>query len=163
MKKVSIIIPVYNVEPYVARCIDSVVNQTYNNLQIIVVNDGSIDNSLQILNTYNDDRLQIITKENGGLSSARNEGLKYVVGDYILFIDSDDWIHLNMINVMIKEAIKTDADIVSIYEKRVMSDDVIEEDMQIANVSSYQGKDCLSQLLLNRIISVPLKWDELNN
>ena len=102
MKKVSIIIPVYNVEPYVARCIDSVVNQTYNNLQIIVVNDGSIDNSLQILNTYNDDRLQIITKENGGLSSARNEGLKYVVGDYILFIDSDDWIHLNMINVMIK-------------------------------------------------------------
>jgi Glycosyltransferases involved in cell wall biogenesis len=74
--------------------------QTYNNLQIIVVNDGSIDNSLQILNTYNDDRLQIITKENGGLSSARNEGLKYVVGDYILFIDSDDWIHLNMINVM---------------------------------------------------------------
>ena len=151
MKKVSIIIPVYNVEPYVARCIDSVVNQTYNNLQIIVVNDGSIDNSLQILNTYNDDRLQIITKENGGLSSARNEGLKYVVGDYILFIDSDDWIHLNMINVMIKEAIKTDADIVSIYEKRVMSDDVIEEDMQIANVSSYQGKDCLSQLLLNRI------------
>ena len=139
MKKVSIIIPVYNVEPYVARCIDSVVNQTYNNLQIIVVNDGSIDNSLQILNTYNDDRLQIITKENGGLSSARNEGLKYVVGDYILFIDSDDWIHLNMINVMIKEAIKTDADIVSIYEKRVMSDDVIEEDMQIANVSRYLG------------------------
>lgn len=60
--------------------------------------------------------MQIITKENGGLSSARNEGLKYVVGDYILFIDSDDWIHLNMINVMIKEAIKTDADIVSIYE-----------------------------------------------
>lgn len=153
MKKVSIIIPVYNVEPYVARCIDSVVNQTYNNLQIIVVNDGSIDNSLQILNTYNDDRLQIITKENGGLSSARNEGLKYVVGDYILFIDSDDWIHLNMINVMIKEAIKTDADIVSIYEKRVMSDDVIEEDMQIANVSSYQGKDCLSQLLLNNVSS----------
>lgn len=103
--------------------------------------------------------MQIITKENGGLSSARNEGLKYVVGDYILFIDSDDWIHLNMINVMIKEAIKTDADIVSIYEKRVMSDDVIEEDMQIANVSSYQGKDCLSQLLLNRIPNYA--WGEI--
>ena len=99
MRKVSIIIPVYNVEKYLAKCLDSVINQTYNDLEIICVNDGSTDNSLQILEEYakNDNRIKIINRQNGGLSAARNSGLDIATGEYCYFIDSDDWIELDTI------------------------------------------------------------------
>lgn len=99
MNKYSIIIPVYNVEKTLRRCLDSVINQTYKNLEIICVNDGSKDNSLKILNEYakKDDRIIIVNKENGGLASARNEGIKEVHGDIITFLDSDDWLEIDCI------------------------------------------------------------------
>ena len=95
--KISVIVPVYNVEKYLKQCLDSIVNQTYKNLEIIIVNDGTKDNSMKIVEEYlQDKRIKVINKENGGLSSARNIGIKEATGDYISFIDSDDYISLNM-------------------------------------------------------------------
>lgn len=97
MPRVSIIIPVYNVEKYLRECLDSVVNQTLKDIEIICVNDGSPDNSLAILEEYAqlDNRIRIINKENGGLGSARNVGIKEVTSEYVMFLDSDDWLELN--------------------------------------------------------------------
>jgi cellulose synthase/poly-beta-1,6-N-acetylglucosamine synthase-like glycosyltransferase len=91
---VSIIIPIYKVEKYIHRCIDSIINQTYKNLEIILVDDGSPDNCGLICDAYKkkDKRIKVIHKKNGGLSEARNEGLKIASGEYIGFIDSDDWV-----------------------------------------------------------------------
>ena len=106
MKKnsvVSVIIPVYNVEKYLERCISSIINQTYKNLEIILVDDGSTDNSGRICDTYAnvDDRIRVFHKKNGGLGSARNYGFDKSNGDYILFLDSDDYIEKNTIDKMI--------------------------------------------------------------
>lgn len=94
MPKVSIIIPIYNMEKYLARCLDSVINQTLKDIEIICINDGSTDNSLEILTKYSkkDSRITVINKKNGGVASARNAGLKAVKADYIGFVDPDDWI-----------------------------------------------------------------------
>ena len=93
--KISVIVPVYNVEPYLERCLDSIINNTYRNLEIICVNDGSTDGCGAILDRYAqmDERFVVIYKENGGVSSARNRGLDVATGDYIAFVDADDWIH----------------------------------------------------------------------
>src|SRR5690606_32725285 len=92
--KISIIIPIYNASAFLEKCIDSVINQSYDNLEIILINDGSTDSSLDICKKYanSDDRIKLINKENGGVSSARNMGLEVVTGDYIGFVDSDDYI-----------------------------------------------------------------------
>lgn len=98
MEKISIIVPVYNVEKYLNKCINSIVRQTYENLEIILVNDGSTDNSASICEEWKkkDGRIVVVHKKNGGLSSARNAGLRVVTGAYVAFVDSDDWIETNM-------------------------------------------------------------------
>lgn len=100
---ISVIIPVYNVEQYLDRCLQSVVNQTYKNLEIILVDDGSTDSSGKICDDWKkkDDRIYVVHKSNGGLSSARNAGMKKMTGKYVAFIDSDDWIELNMYEELI--------------------------------------------------------------
>lgn len=102
MYKFSIIIPVYNVEKYLSKCLDSVIGQTYKNIEIICINDGSTDNSLEILKTYaqKDKRIKIINQTNQGVSIARNNGIDNATGDYILFVDSDDWIELNTCEIL---------------------------------------------------------------
>ena len=94
---ISVIIPIYNVEKYLSKCLDSVINQDYENLEIILVNDGTRDNSLAIANTYQskDTRIKVYSQRNQGLSAARNIGLDKANGDYITFIDSDDYIDLD--------------------------------------------------------------------
>lgn len=94
--KISVIIPVYNVEDYLEECLDSIINQTFKDLEIICINDGSQDNSLNILEEYaeKDNRIKIITTKNQGLSAARNRGLENITGDYVYFIDSDDYLEL---------------------------------------------------------------------
>ena len=111
---VSIIVPVYNVEKYICQCIDSILNQTYENLEVILVDDGSPDNCGKICDEYAqfDKRVRVIHKENGGLSSARNAGLDAAKGDYIAFIDSDDYIAADMFATMLDIAIKDNADMV---------------------------------------------------
>ncbi len=93
-KLISVIVPVYNIEKYVSKCIESILRQTYSNLEIILVDDGSTDNSSNILNIFSrkDNRIKVLRKENGGLSDARNYGLDRAKGDYIFFIDGDDYI-----------------------------------------------------------------------
>lgn len=101
--KISLIVPVYNVSNYLRKCLESIINQTYKNIEIIIINDGSIDNSYDICLEYKekDKRIKLINQENMGLSEARNTGLKYATGDYIWFIDSDDYIELNSIELLI--------------------------------------------------------------
>lgn len=110
--KISVIVPVYNVESYLARCVDSILTQTYENLEVILVDDGSKDNSGVICDGYaaKDPRVKVIHKENGGLSSARNCGLEAATGEYIAFVDSDDWIepdaYGHLMNLMEKYNVK---------------------------------------------------------
>ena len=112
--KVSILIPVYNVEDYLGKCLDSVISQTMNNIEIICVNDGSTDGSQKILEYYKkkDKRIIIVNKENGGLPSARNAGLEIARGEYIGFVDSDDYINKDMYEKMYCAAKKKDSDVV---------------------------------------------------
>jgi len=111
---ISIIVPVYNTEKYLSKCLDSIINQTLKNIEIIVVNDGSKDNSQQIIDEYcsNDIRIKSIVKQNGGLSDARNIGIDHANGEYIAFIDSDDYIDLSMMEQLYKKAIHHQAEIV---------------------------------------------------
>ena len=103
MKKVSIIIPVYKVEKYIDQCLESVTNQTYSNLEIILVDDGSPDNCPEICEQWKrrDDRIRVIHQENQGVSSARNAALKVMTGDYIMFVDPDDWIASEMVEKLV--------------------------------------------------------------
>lgn len=99
MSRISIIVPVYNVEQYIERCIESIVNQSFSDLEIILVNDGSTDDSGIICESYarKDKRIRVINKKNGGLSSARNIGLDNITGEYLMFVDGDDFIERNMV------------------------------------------------------------------
>lgn len=116
--KVSIIVPVYNAEKYLEECIDSLINQTYENIEIILVNDGSTDNSLNICKEYEKyTNLRVITQENQGVSTARNKGLETSTGEYIMFVDSDDYIEPNMVEEMIKGVINSDMVICEYNEK----------------------------------------------
>lgn len=113
MEIVSIIVPIYKVEPYIRQCINSILNQTYKNLEIILVDDGSPDDCGMICDEYaqKDTRIKVIHKENGGLSSARNAGLEVAKGDFIAFIDSDDYVSENFIKILYDLCIKNNADI----------------------------------------------------
>lgn len=115
MEKISVIMPVFNVEKFIRQSIDSVLNQTYKNLEIILVDDGSKDSSGKICDEYckNDERIKVIHKENGGLSSARNAGLDIATGKYVMFIDSDDFYEENSCEVLYKEIENKQADFVS--------------------------------------------------
>lgn len=111
--KVSVIVPVYNVEKYLARCLDSLINQTLKDIEIICINDGSSDSSSQILEKYsnNDTRITVINQENQGLSMARNNGIKQSNGKYLGFVDSDDWIDLDFFEKLYNAAEKHNCDI----------------------------------------------------
>lgn len=111
---ISVIVPVYKVEKYLQKCIDSILNQTYENLEIILVDDGSPDNCPRICDEYarRDGRVRVIHKQNGGLSDARNAGLKVFCGEYLMFVDSDDWIEPNYVEAMFAVATRHDLDLV---------------------------------------------------
>ncbi len=111
--KISVIVPVYNVEKYLAKCLDSILCQTFSNIEIICVNDGSTDKSRKILEEYRnkDSRIIVVDKKNGGLSSARNAGMKVARGEFFSFIDSDDWIDARMLEKLYKNITLLDTDI----------------------------------------------------
>ncbi|WP_303223384.1 glycosyltransferase family 2 protein [Intestinibacter bartlettii] len=137
---VSIIVPIYKVENYLNRCIDSIRNQTYKNLEIILVDDGSPDKCGDMADKYAsmDDRIKSVHKTNGGLSDARNYGMKYVTGEYVFFLDSDDYLKLDAIEYLVNIMTKYDADIVQgsfyySYEDYLLYDDryYCEEDGEV--------------------------------
>lgn len=115
IKKVTLVVIVYNVEAFLRQCLDSVINQTYKELQIIIVDDGSTDGSEKICDEYGllDDRVQVIHQKNGGISAARNAAIDVALGEYIMFVDSDDFLQLDAIEKLVKIAVETKADIVN--------------------------------------------------
>lgn len=148
---VSVIVPVYNVESYVAKCIESIVNQTFKDLEIILIDDGSTDSSGSICDSFaeKDKRIKVIHKENGGLSSARNAGLDIAVGDYIVFVDSDDYINLKMIETLYSVCIENVADLaicnyihvdengeeIGISELRITQPQIVSSDWMLERIS----------------------------
>jgi len=148
---ISIIIPIYNTEEYLERCLDSIINQSYKNLEIILVDDGSTDLSKEICNNYlkKDKRIKYFKKENGGLSSARNYGIKKANGKYIGFVDSDDVISLDMFSTLYNNLINTSSDM-SICEVVRFKDTV--NFINSNNVKIYNSKDILKIILEDKKI-----------
>ena len=128
MDLISVIVPVYNVEPYIEECIESIQNQTHINLEIILVDDGSKDTSGDICNQYAayDERIVVIHQENGGLSAARNAGIEVAKGDYIAFVDSDDYVGTTVYEDMLKLIKEHDLDIIEFTAFRDKSGTIIE-------------------------------------
>lgn len=148
MIKISIIVPVYNTGQYLERCLNSVINQNFKEIEIIIINDCSTDNSLDIIKKYMqiDKRIVLINKEkNGGLSAARNSGIEIAKGEYILHIDSDDWIEQNYFRDMYEYAIKNKADI-------VISD--YYEDYDNQNIIYIQGQKEIYDIQINKLKAI---------
>ena len=133
MKKISVVIPVYNVEKYLSECLDSVVNQTYKNLQIIIVDDGSTDSSGKICDEYaeKDDRITVVHQSNAGAGAAKNTGLELINGDYFSIIDSDDYIELDMYEKMVNSLENYNADIVQCLFKDLFVNDSFDRKYKI--------------------------------
>lgn len=146
MIQISVIVPVYNVEKYLSKCIDSLINQTFKSLQIILVDDGSTDSSGAICDEYASKNrcIEVIHKKNGGLSSARNAGLEKAVGRYIAFVDSDDWIHSKMYEKLYSLAEKYNSDIVQCRYKRVEKDEDKEEKLYESSIEIYKNIEVLN-------------------
>ena len=144
-EKISIIVPIYNVEEYIEKCVDSLINQTYKNIEIILVDDGSTDKSYDICKKYSetDSRIKLIHKENGGLSDARNVGIDNATGDYITFLDSDDWISYDYSEIMIKELQETNADIVMSNLVNVYDNDYVFETKKTFGKKTYTNIEAL--------------------
>lgn len=140
---ISIVIPVYNVEKYLGRCMDSIINQTYKNLEIIMVDDGSTDSCPQMCENYSkqDNRIRVIHKKNGGLSSARNAGIDIAIGDFLMFVDSDDYIS-NITCEKVVECISDEVDVVSFLFKRIYDDTSRNEQIkENGEIRRFQGKE----------------------
>lgn len=119
--KFSIIIPIYNSEKYISKCIESVLNQTYSNFELLLIDDGSTDKSMEIINKYkNDPRVKVFSKKNSGVSDTRNFGLDNISGEWVTFVDSDDWIELNTLS-LIKEYISNDKDVDIIHTNLIFN------------------------------------------
>ena len=158
---VSIIIPIYKVEPYLRRCLDSIVNQSYTNLEIILVDDGSPDNCPQICNEYaaKDNRIAVIHKENGGLSDARNVGLDICKGEYISFVDSDDWVDEKYIEILLNLAIKENADII-IGEHARTNGEIPQKEENVCT-KTYSSKEALIRLFSKNNITFTISCGKL--
>lgn len=145
---ISIIVPVYNVEKYLRKCIDSIINQTYKNLEIILVDDGSPDNCGTICDEYaqKDNRIKVIHKENGGVSSARNEGLRSATGKWISFIDADDWIEEIFCEILLNKAVKNRCDVALCGYSRV-TDNRIEKINANGKDAFFNSKEYLIKSL----------------
>ena len=160
--KVSVIVPVYNVEKYLERCLESLINQTYKNIEIIAINDGSTDNSLKILKKYEaiDLRIKIIDKNNEGLSQTRNVGINLATGEYITFVDSDDWIELNFLENMINLMKFNNTDVALSSYYREYTEKVMNKNLGFQDTVVFNHNDVRSKLYRRMIGPI---GDELKN
>ncbi|MFJ7637339.1 glycosyltransferase [Peribacillus sp. NPDC097225] len=156
MKKLSVIVPVYNVEKYINRCITSLVNQTYTNLEIILVNDGSTDNSGLICETYakKDKRIKVLNQKNSGQSSARNNGLSVATGDLLGFVDSDDWIAINMYETLIENLEQLNCDISACQRINVKNEKEAFNAKKTNNVSTFERDEIIDVFLTRDMLAV---------
>lgn len=165
MDLITIIVPVYNVEQYLSRCIDSLIKQTYKNIEIILVDDGSTDLSGKICNEYanRNKSIKVIHKKNGGLSSARNVGLKNATGKYVGFVDSDDWVTPDMFEYLYHLLKKTNTQVATCSYALVKSGNTYLKKKKIIE-DMKQGKEILSYYMvngLNCIVSQYPIWNKL--
>lgn len=152
---ISVIVPFYNVEPYIETCLESIANQTYSNIEIILVDDGSPDNSASICNKFckKDPRFHLYIKENGGLSSARNFGLKHVHGDCVIFVDSDDTIMPNMIEMLVFR-MEDDVDVVCCGVRRIEADGLCIDTFTKSYADPIRSEAALSSMLRSEGIQI---------
>lgn len=151
---ISVIIPVYNVEKYLPRCIDSIIGQSYKSLEIIIVDDGSPDNCGRICDEYalKDNRIKVIHNKNGGVSSARNAGIDVSTGSFITFVDSDDYISENYIEILYSNLIKSNSDISVINHAEVFDEKINYENKDRGLRKVYSQHDFISLLLSKKVI-----------
>lgn len=146
---VSIVVPIYNVEKYLNRCLDSLINQSFKDIEIIALNNGSTDNSLNILKEYaeKDKRIRVIDNDNLGVSEARNIGIREAKGKYIVFVDSDDWIDIDMIEVLYKSIDTNDCDLVMCTYVREFGDHSKEKVFNLPEENLYVDDEVKDKLL----------------
>lgn len=162
---ISVILPIYKVEKYIKKCIESVINQTYTKLEIILVDDGSPDKCGDICNEYSkkDTRIKVIHKENGGLSDARNAGIKEATGKYIAFIDPDDYVDSNYIKILYENIINTDSDISICFFKEVSEDNnILNKETITNNVTSFNRRETFNNLYIDKYaLNTVVAWNKL--
>lgn len=159
---ISIIVPIYNVEKYIKKCLESILMQTYTNIEIILVNDGSPDNCKQICERYAviDNRIKLIHTENKGVSSARNTGLDKSQGNYILFVDPDDWLEVDMVEKLYINIIKNNADISICNYYEVTDNNKYGKDLLVESVFDNKkfidyviNESCINGYIWNKLFS----------
>ena len=162
---ISIVVPIYNVEKYLPQCIDSILNQSFKDFELILVDDGSTDNCLKICEDYKklDKRVIVIHKENGGLSSARNAGIKVSRGKYIAFIDSDDFIHKDMYKVLYNNLKNNNLDISICNYTRVNENSLLNdnESNKLSKISKYNNIEALNELYTDNRLIFTVVWNKL--
>lgn len=146
---ISVIVPIYNVEKYLERCVDSIVNQTYKNLELILVDDGSPDNCPQMCDDYakKDSRIKVIHKKNGGLSDARNAGMAVATGEYISFIDSDDYVSDDFFECLLNVMNKENSDIAECSVVKFYEDNHFDEFFDNLSAKTYDTQNAMSALI----------------
>lgn len=154
-KDISIIVPIYNSEKYLKKCIDSIINQDKKELEIILVNDGSTDNSLDIINSYKDDRIRVFNNNNQGIGKTRNFGIKKANGKYIMFLDSDDYLEYNACSKLYEKIKKDNLDLVICDFNIIKGRDVLKE-----KLISFENTSLVNNpLLINKINLSP--WNKI--
>lgn len=158
---ISVIVPVYKVEKYLKPCVDSILNQTYKNLEIILVDDGSPDNCPKICDEFieKDNRIKVIHKENGGLSDARNAGIDIATGEYLAFVDSDDYIDSCMYERLLEKLIENNADVAMCYAKNIYDDDCDFYDVEQKEIDIYDSNDIFKALFKKELNN--FAWNKL--
>lgn len=159
---ISVIVPVYNVEKYLEKCIKSIAGQTYSNLEILLIDDGSTDNSGALCDEYakNDSRIRVIHKENGGLSDARNTGIVHSTGDYLVFVDSDDYVHSEFIEKLYNAMKKSDSDMSICNFSRVFDHDKI-NDNEVCVDEVITSRQAIQKLFEKGSVYFIVAWNKL--
>lgn len=164
--KISVIVPVYNGEKFIEKCLNSILNQTYENLEIIVINDGSEDKSPELCNSYakKDCRVRVVHQKNAGLSSVRNKGLQLAKGGLIGFVDQDDFIHPKMYELLLTNLIDCDADI-SICDYSKIYDcsynNYLSKNLDKQNIYTYSRLEALKNLLNKNYLTTVVPWNKI--
>ncbi len=162
MEQISVIVPIYKVEKYVKRCVDSILNQSYPHLEIILVDDGSPDNCGKICDAYalQDSRVKVIHKINGGLSDARNAGIEAAHGEYLAFVDSDDWLDFDMFEQLYRLCKEHNADIAECSYRNIYNDCIKEETICSGEIIEGDGVDAIEGILDWNHFK-PVAWNKL--
>jgi len=162
MELISVIVPVYKVEKYLERCVRSIQKQTYENLEIILVDDGSPDQCGALCDQYaqEDGRIKVLHKQNGGLSDARNAGIELASGSYIVFADSDDWLDRDMIDLLYRVLKRSNADIAECSYRNIYRDHIMEETSCSAALTEGDSVTALEGMLDWKYFK-PVAWNKL--